>query len=262
MSVNVDRSRFLGILRACSADVFPGRSRKSVRLQASQRLNVEKLRGLLQRSGVFSNHEVCREFEDDYFWCQVQMPNAQGSDKQVANEAIVMSLGEERLFNVLCTAEESRIDRADSDMECDDESLMSSRAGSVARRMEDDDDDSLSDDDDVMNSTTVEECLKRMANVRRKPRSNILFQELLGADGDEAMKGMDVQHMKEKAREINKELVVRVANHHFESKMEKRTEKLAIKRQQSKDKSYRCIELGWRNRYRSAIQNRRIHLNK
>ena len=110
LTMNVDRSRHTGVSRACSFEVFGGRKAHNVRLEASKRQNVDKLRELLDRTGIFNDHSCSREFDDDFFWRSVQMPKAIGSEKQASKEEYVMNSGEERLFNVLCENEVSRMD--------------------------------------------------------------------------------------------------------------------------------------------------------
>lgn len=220
-------------------------------------MNVDKICGLLERTAIFTNSSLSHEFDDDFFWREVRMPPAKGSDKQASMESCVMSAGEEKLFNVLCTNEDTRMDEFDHcDDECDADSLMSSQAGSIAQPEEMNDD--TDNEDQTMNEAAIASSLRNMANVKRKPRSDFLYKELLGIDGNEAMKDdMDVNHLKEKAREKYKEMVITVANRHFEYKMEKRLEKLAHKRAQSSGKSYRVMDLGWRNRYRSIMDQSR-----
>lgn len=180
------------------------------------------------------------------------MPKAKGSEKQASKEEYEMSAGEEKLFSVLCTNEDIHMDICDDlEDDCDAESLMSSRAGSIACQSEVDGNES---DEEPTNDMTIAASLRHLANVRKKPRSDILYAELLGSDGEKAMEGMDVQHMKEKAREHNKEMIIRVANQHFENKMQKRNEKLAHKREQSYGKLYRTVSLRWRDRYRAMAE--------
>ena len=57
-------------------------------------------------------------------------------------------------------------------------------------------------------------------------------------------------------------MVVMVANRHFENKMEKQIEKLAHKREQSSGKSYRVMNLGWRNSAWSRVEDKVIYYVK
>ena len=49
-------------------------------------------------------------FDDNFFWREVNIPKATGTDRDKKKEEVVMSNGLKGLFNVMCVAEETRQD--------------------------------------------------------------------------------------------------------------------------------------------------------
>ena len=88
LSENIKRSKYIASLRCCAYECFGYREKKSKRLEASKRVNVTKLRGLLERVELFQDPNNEREFDEDFFWSRVQMPKATGNEKHRAREAI------------------------------------------------------------------------------------------------------------------------------------------------------------------------------
>lgn len=97
-----------------------------------------------------------------------------------------------------------------------------------------------------------------MGNVRRKPvNKKLLFKELLGADGKQAMRKMKDEFEKQKAREKSMLASMLVSNRHFECKMDVRMKDLKRKRDESKAGTYRRQSLCWRDSYRKTLKKRR-----
>jgi hypothetical protein len=136
---------------------------------------------------------------------------------------------------------------------------LDGRAGSVVTG-DGNQSDIDSESEDESGDAAVESTLKKMANVRKKKRSAVLLHHLLGSDGQEAMHNAKEMHRKEKIREKKKELLVLVANRHFERKMERRMLRLHEKKMQSKTKTYTRRSPAWRSRYRQRMIERRVDM--
>lgn len=121
------------------------------------------------------------------------MPRATGTERECAKEQVEMTIGECRLFNVLCVSEDLRIDEGvETEDDSGDASLMSSQAGSVVAAREYDSKDGEQNKEEM--EASVEQNLKKMANVQKKKPSAFLFKYLLGIDGEDAMHGLKEMH--------------------------------------------------------------------
>jgi hypothetical protein len=128
---------------------------------------------------------------------------------------------------------------------------MSSRAGSVVAAREYDSEDGEQNEEEM--EASVEQNLKKVANVRKMRPSAFLFKDLLGIDGEDVMHELKEMHKKAKERQAKKKLIVKVANRHFEWKMKKRMAKLERRRVASIEGSYPRRQLVWRLKYNDRM---------
>jgi hypothetical protein len=88
--------------------------------------------------------------------------------------------------------------------------------------------------------------------------SNLLFKDLLGEDGDEAMRGFKKAHQQEVAKVERKMKFVKLVNRHFEKKLESRMASVALREEASRTKQFIAHEYSWRRRYKDIMSNRRL----
>eukprot|EP00956_Cyclotella_meneghiniana_P031332 scaffold81936_cov56-Cyclotella_meneghiniana.AAC.3 len=260
--INVDRSKYIMPLMKCGYEAY-GRTKSRSR-KASQDMNIEKLMSLFERTDIFpSDVSVKRDFDDNFFWREVSLPKAEGSSKDKAKETVALTPGMTGLFNVLCVPEDVRNDyeHFEDSVERDDENLsvVSSVAGNEPRGINLDE-ESDSDEDregDVSNTDTdskVKLSLKRVGNVQRKNRSKILFSDLLGVDGDDALTGIKAVHLKSKERVKKRIEHVKIMNRYFEHKLQRRMESLRTATNNSIQKTYTKRQCTWKIEYNAIMK--------
>ena len=101
---------------------------------------------------------------------------------------------------------------------------------------------------------TIDDALKHIGNVRKKKISTSILMDLLGDDGDDALKGIKKVHNNSKRKQKRKMDHVHDAVEHFEGKMEKRRCNLAEKIKLTDTDSFARHELWWRNEWRQALE--------
>lgn len=105
--INVNRSKHIMCLMKCGYETFGTSKRRSSK--TSQEENVEKIVLLLERTNVFPvQTSLTRMFDDNFFWREVRIPKASGTDRDKQKEEVVMEGSMKGLFNVMCVGEEMR----------------------------------------------------------------------------------------------------------------------------------------------------------
>jgi hypothetical protein len=88
--------------------------------------------------------------------------------------------------------------------------------------------------------------------------SNLLFKDLLGEDGDEAMTGVKKAHQQEVAKVERKMKFVKLVNRHFEKKLEDRMAGVALREEASRTKKFIVHEYNWRKKYKDIMSKKRL----
>eukprot|EP00956_Cyclotella_meneghiniana_P018747 scaffold31518_cov56-Cyclotella_meneghiniana.AAC.3 len=239
----------------------PNRSKRT-----SQAENVDKLIALFKRSDIYPLDDTkSRDFDDNFFWRHVEIPKASGTNKDKNKESAKISEGMRGLFNVVCVPEDVRNDFTEfeeDDGPNDDE--VNSVVSSVAGRdeaVQDEVDRSDEEDEEGDTDKKVQTTLKRIGNVQRKKRSPLLFKELLGDDGDDAMHGLKEKHLKSLATTKSRIDTVKIVNKHFEAKLQRRMTSLTAVTEKSLNKTFTRRNRPWKSKSREYIVEKRRNNN-
>ena len=94
------------------------------------------------------------------------------------------------------------------------------------------------------------ESLKQLGNVAKKPMSPLILKDMLGVDGDLALK--DIKKIREKtlAKEKRRLDTIYVAVKYFDAKMSERRKLLADGIKKSKSNTFSRRKYWWREKYR------------
>lgn len=262
---NIDRSKHIMTLMKCGYETF-GKS-TSRRTRANQSENVNKLIELFQRTNIFPMDDTTsRDFDENFFWCKVKIPKASGTDRDKKRESAETSGGMKGMFNVLCVPEDLRAaDYAEFEEDGrpnDDDALsvMSSVAGADEDRAQYN--ENSDDDDDGDTDKKIQTSLKNLGNVQRKKKSPLLFKDLLGEDGDDAMHGMKERHIKSLATIKNRIDTVRLVNSHFEGKIKRRMDLLDVVTEQSTKKTFHKRNRPWKTKFKNYILEKRTRRDR
>ena len=179
-----------------------GRS-TSRRTKRNQSKNVNKLIELFQRTNLFQlDDTMSRDFDENFFWSQVKIPKASGTDRDKKLESAKISDGFRGLFNVMCVPEVIRTNYAGFEEDarpntqwqwciiCDEYSV----AGADETRAQYN--ENSEDDEEGDMDKKIQTSLKILGNVQCKKNSPLLFKDFLGEDGNDAMHGMKEKHLK------------------------------------------------------------------
>jgi len=155
-------------------------------------------------------------------------------------EQCTVSIADQSLHDRLCGNDSARKDYDQFESDCDDDSLQSmastcceSQANNVNQTEEEDQPadadnwENLKEDD---RSDKIEDALKHLGNVRKKKMSPNILKDLLGDDGNHAIKGIKTNHENLMHREKRKLSEIYKAVSYFETKMSKRRSTLREKR--------------------------------
>jgi len=97
----------------------------------------------------------------------------------------------------------------------------------------------------------VEDALKHLGNVKRKKMSPHILKDVLGDDGDFAVKGIKAGHVKLLRRDKRKFIKIHDAVDHFEGKMKKRRVDLSERTIDSVNKTYTRHNCDWKQDWNS-----------
>lgn len=262
---NINHSKHIMTLMKCGYEVFGKKSRRSMR--SAQAENIEKLIKLFERTNIYPiDDNTSRDFDKNFFWQQVQIPKASGTNRDKDKESANISDGYKSLYNIMCVSEDVRPDYAEFEEDIgpnDDDatSVMSSVAGreDVATLNDDENSDGEGEGGDTDKKITTS--LQRIGNVQRKKQSPLLFKELLGEDGDDAMHGLKEKHLKSLAITKNRISTVRIVNKHFEDKLARRMDLLKTVTEHSLKESYPKCNKAWKSQYRQYMNEKRQKSN-
>ena len=173
-----------------------------------------------------------------------------------------MPEGHRALFDVLCQTEDNRMMLQDKDvpMQCDDDdvcSVASSYVGSLYElgHSNVDEDEDGSDNEGTHNPTKL---LKGVGNISKKPMSLCILKDVLEDDGEDAIHDIKKNFEKDLAIEKRKFDMIKIANRHFENKMEKRMKCIHDKTEKSRLGSYVRRSIPWRDKYDEIITTTRV----
>jgi hypothetical protein len=268
-SKNIRDSRFIMTLMKCGYETYGLPSKNRSRHVASQKVNMDKLVALLERTDIFpSDLSMAREFDDEFFWREVMLPKAVGTSKDKMKEEVELPPEMEAFFKNLCEPEDARIEfeefEDEPEVNADDVcSVVSSCVGSVVGcEIGVDGGDSEDKDDGGVETDCIARTLKQLGNVKRKHRSDTLFKDVLGEAGDDAIHDIKKSFEKIRVREKRKLDLIRICNQHHEHKMQKRNRLLNIKERQSRVGTYAIKDCEWRRKYEEIMVARRTTLYK
>ena len=186
-----------------------------------------------------------------------------------------LTVGQSRLFNVLCVSEaEQEVenflrDEEDVDDDADNASMMSSRAGSVVDQNEgyhaDSSDSSDNESGDEGDPEAIANEAKKVSKVEKKKLSHLIQPDGLGVDGDDAMHNMKRLFERDNERDNKIINMIHMSNRHFEIKMQQRMMKCEANKRRSTARSYRRGRYEWRNGYKNLLhdkRNKRVAANR
>lgn len=260
--INVDRSKHIMCLMKCGYETFGKKSKRSSR--TSQEENVEKIVLLLERTNVYpSDHSSSRLFDDNFFWREVKIPRASGTDRDKNKEDVVIGGAMKGLYNVMCVAEDVRPAYSELEEEEEEEGATDD-VGSVVSSVADvepsnpmEEDHSDAEEEVVDTEKRIQTSLKRIGNVQRKRRSPLLMKELLGVDGDDAMHGAKEKHLRSLARMKSRIDCVKLVNRHFECKIQRRMKALSDATTLSKTKQFVRRNRRWKTKFKEVMIEKR-----
>lgn len=191
---------------------------------------------------------------------EVKIPKAVGLDRDKKKEdEYQLSRGMMALHNVLCVHEEVRNDFAefDDEQELKDDDDNRSVVSSVVSRATADDASESSDEDDEETEKKASSTLKHLGNIKKHRLSKLLFKDLIGEDGDEAIRHIKKAHQKEIGRVTRKMKFVQLVNRHFNRKIDERMDALEKRTEASVTNTFTRRDYKWRNAYRELMMEKR-----
>lgn len=190
------------------------------------------------------------------------IPKATGLERDKKKEdEYKLSKGMIALHNVLCVHEEVRNDFAEFEDEEDpkDEDGNRSVVSSVVSRATADaaSEDESSDEDEEETEKKANSTLKHLGNIKKHRMSKLLFKDVIGEDGDEAVRHIKKAHQKEIGRVSKKMKFVQLVNRHFQKKIDDRMEALEIRTEASASNTFTKRNYSWRNKYNEVMTEKR-----
>jgi len=201
-----EKSKFIMLLKKCAYGAFGKWYDRSSIAKTKQEESVEKMVELFQRANIFSLEvDVEQEMVSSFFWDFVSLPKNVGTKKDKDFENPELSAAKKIVFSRLCTTEEEYefedFELTQNDEDNDLFSNASSTHGSIrsSNSMIGDNQDDVAgweDWNEEERNVRHSESLKQLGNVAKKPMSALILKDMIGVNGDLALK--DIKKIREK----------------------------------------------------------------
>ena len=207
-SIAYERSRYLMASKACAQEELGSTTRKSK--PTSFESDVSTIADLLLKGDIYPKETSEKRVFDDKFWWDLVRPRASkvGSEKARSREMVPEADHIRPLFELLSSTDANEYDEFELDESRDDDadvSVVSSTmisAGSTIHDLSVEDDldseDVVEEDwerlDEGERNATIDSTLKQLGNSTKKVVSPLILKDILGEDGDLALKNTAKSH--------------------------------------------------------------------
>ena len=255
----------------CSYETYGRKQRSPYIRHSSQLTATEKMVALFDKANIFKVYgSEKRTMTPNFFWNYVKRPLNVGSKKDKANEHPEITAAHRNLFQQLCTTEghnqfedfDLPSDEDDDDLVSVVSSCMGSLDGDGGLDVEDEEGPGEQEEDwERLNEKDKDarhsESLKHLGNVKKKCMSLNIMKDMLGFDGDHALKDIKKWREKKVAKERRKINMIFLAYIYFNKKMKERRKRLLDSLNKSKNGTFPRREYGWRDQFDAIMMTKR-----